>query len=66
MTIFFDSLSCNEINFAYAEVNLTISIGVKESPTFPPIVPLIPDIDLIRVIINSFYHKIKQITRLFM
>ena len=47
-------------------MNLTISIGVKESPTFPPIVPLIPDIDLIRVIINSFDHKIKQITRLFM
>jgi hypothetical protein len=31
----------------YAEVNLTISIGVNPSPGFPPMVPLIPEIDLI-------------------
>ena len=32
---------------AKAAVNLTISIGVRLSPVLPPIVPLIPDIDLI-------------------
>ena len=64
ITIFFESFPCEEINFAYAEVNLTISIGVKESPTAPPIVPLIPEIDLISVIIFFILHKIKQITRL--
>ena len=38
----------------YAYVNLTISIGVKPSPAGPPIVPRIPEIDLIRVISGKF------------
>jgi len=29
-----------------------MSIGVKLVPTFPPMVPLIPDMDLIKVILN--------------
>ncbi|CUP44213.1 Uncharacterised protein [Segatella copri] len=39
---------------AYAEVNLTISSGFKVSPAGPPIVPRIPEIDLISVINISF------------
>ena len=34
-----------------AAVNLTMSMGLKPSPGFPPIVPLIPDIDFINAII---------------
>ena len=33
-------------------VNFTTSTGLSPSPTGPPIVPLIPEIDLIKVIIN--------------
>ena len=40
------------IILAYAEVNFTTSTGLSPSPTGPPIVPLIPEIDLIKVIIN--------------
>jgi hypothetical protein len=32
-------------------VNFTTSIGVSDCPILPPIVPLIPDIDLINAII---------------
>jgi hypothetical protein len=35
---------------AKAEVNLTMSNGLRPSPGDPPMVPLIPDIDLIKVI----------------
>ena len=38
------------INVAYAEVNFTISRGLSVSPACPPIVPRIPEIDLISVI----------------
>ncbi|MPN04603.1 hypothetical protein SDC9_151846 [bioreactor metagenome] len=38
------------INRAYADANFTMSTGVRLSPTRPPIVPLIPDMDLISVI----------------
>jgi hypothetical protein len=34
---------------AYDAVNFTISSGVNPSPGFPPIVPLIPDIDFIKL-----------------
>ncbi len=34
------------INLAYAAVNFTISSGLSPSPGTPPIVPLIPEIDL--------------------
>jgi hypothetical protein len=44
------------IRVAYAEVNLTISSGVNELPASPPIVPLIPDIDLISVMILVCYE----------
>ena len=39
-----------DMNLANAAVNLTISRGVRPSPTGPPIVPRIPDIDLISAI----------------
>jgi hypothetical protein len=40
---------------AKAAVNRTTSSGVKLSPTLPPMVPLIPDMDLIKVIMfNDF------------
>jgi hypothetical protein len=42
-------------------VNLTISIGVRASPHLPPMVPLMPDIDLINVIAISFLFKDKKI-----
>jgi len=32
-----------------AEVNFTISTGVKPSPAAPPMVPLMPEIDFISV-----------------
>ena len=35
------------IHVPYAAVYFTISTGVSPSPGFPPIVPLIPEIDLI-------------------
>ena len=37
-----------------AAVYFTMSVGVNASPAFPPIVPLIPEIDLIRVKMNIF------------
>ena len=37
------------INVAKADVNDTISTGVRLSPAVPPIVPRMPDIDLINV-----------------
>ena len=43
--------TADEAKAAYAAVNLTISTGVRALPLSPPIVPLIPDIDLINVII---------------
>ena len=44
---------------AYAEVNFTTSIGVSALPISPPIVPLMPDIDLIKVIRSVFYVSCK-------
>jgi hypothetical protein len=41
---------------AKPEVNFTISGGVSPSPGFPPMVPLIPDIDLMRLI-RGFKQK---------
>jgi hypothetical protein len=38
-------------NVPYADANFTASTGVKLSPTAPPIVPRIPDIDFINVMI---------------
>ena len=38
------------MNEAYAAVNFTTSTPLRPSPTGPPIVPLIPDIDLINAI----------------
>jgi hypothetical protein len=37
----------------YADVNFTISNGVKPSPAAPPIVPRMPEIDFINVKILS-------------
>jgi len=37
-----------------AALNFTISTGVRFSPDLPPIVPLIPDIDFIKVIVRYF------------
>jgi hypothetical protein len=37
---------------AYAETNLTISSGFSVSPARPPIVPRMPEIDLISVILK--------------
>ena len=39
---------------ANAEVNFTISRGVRLSSTFPPMVPLIPEMDFINVISVCF------------
>ena len=38
-------------------VNFTTSIGVKASPGLPPMVPLIPEIDLISVMCSYFDGK---------
>src|SRR5687768_7043567 len=38
--------NCREIHKPYADTNDTISIGVRLSPGFPPIVPRIPLTDL--------------------
>ena len=38
------------ISVAYADVNFTMSSGFKPTPAPPPMVPRIPEIDLIRVI----------------
>ena len=45
---------CNFSHEPYAEANLTVSIGVRPSLIVPPIVPLIPEIDLISVILKIF------------
>jgi hypothetical protein len=37
-----------------AEVNFTISNGVKPSPAAPPMVPRIPEIDFIKVNVLSY------------
>ena len=39
-------------------MNLTMSIGVKEVPGFPPIVPLMPEIDLINAIDDKTFNNI--------
>jgi hypothetical protein len=41
---------------AKAAVNLTTSTGVRFSPTVPPIVPRIPEMDLINVIYLSVFN----------
>ena len=46
------------INVAYAAVNFTISRGVRFSPLGPPIVPRIPDMDLINVIMGCLIYCI--------
>ena len=43
------------ISVAYAEVNFTMSSGLSPSPATPPMVPRIPEIDLIRVIDKWIY-----------
>jgi hypothetical protein len=48
ITIFFMPL-CPTAHAPNAEVNFTISSGVKPSPAAPPIVPLIPEIDFMSV-----------------
>lgn len=50
MTIFL--LPLDKANCPYAEVNFTTSMGDKDSPGFPPIVPLIPDMLLISATIQ--------------
>ena len=42
------------MNLAYEAVNFTTSTGLNPSAGFPPIVPLIPDIDFINVIYVYF------------
>ena len=46
-------------NEPYADANFTASTGVKLSPTAPPIVPLIPDIDFINVILYKLILNYK-------
>ncbi len=45
------SLLLSRVIRAKAVVNLTMSIGVRFSPAAPPMVPRMPEIDLISVII---------------
>ena len=45
----------NSLQYAY--VNLTMSTGVRASPGAPPMVPLIPEIDLISVISTNIQKK---------
>jgi hypothetical protein len=49
MTTFLFTSGLLIIVAAKAAVNFTTSSGVKLSPLLPPIVPLIPEIDLINV-----------------
>ena len=51
------------ISVAYADVNLTMSSGLRPSPAWPPIVPRIPEIDFINVslIIDRLFHSNKEI-----
>jgi len=42
-----------------AEVNFTISNGVRASLVLPPMVPRIPEIDLIKVTLLSFFFENK-------
>ena len=52
-TIFsFFSGCLRAMNVAYAETNLTMSSGFSVSPARPPIVPRMPEIDLISVILK--------------
>ena len=53
--VLLDDLPLFRMNVAYAEVNFTISNGFNVSPGLPPIVPLMPEIDLINVILSSCY-----------
>jgi len=39
-----------------AEVNFTISNGVKPSPAAPPMVPRIPEIDFIKVNVLNYLN----------
>ena len=43
---------------AYAEVNKTVSSGVRLFDILPPIVPRIPEIDLINVIFKDNHYSI--------
>ena len=45
--------------FHKAAANFTISTGERLSPGFPPIVPLIPEIDFISAIYISIYQTHK-------
>ena len=49
---------------AYAETNLTMSSGFSVSPARPPIVPRMPEIDLISVILKIFLKGIALIVLL--
>lgn len=45
------------IHSEYPAVNFTMSTGVNPSPGFPPMVPLIPEIDLINVTVKNLGGK---------
>jgi hypothetical protein len=47
------------MNVTNAEVNFTISSGVRFSSLFPPIVPRIPDMDFISVKGSVFYALLR-------
>src|SRR5882762_11514312 len=48
-----------------AAANLTTSIGVRASPGLPPIVPRMPEIDLIRVTNKNLGHKGNFLSRIY-
>lgn len=57
--------TCRNSHREYPTVNRTISEGVRLSPASPPTVPLIPEIDFIRVMIRFFlfdFHNSTKIT----
>jgi hypothetical protein len=60
ITLIPDFPDCCRIKEANAVVKFTISTGVKPSPGFPPMVPRIPEIDLISVIVFCLadYNKL--------
>ena len=56
-TIFsFFSGCLRAMKVAYAETNLTMSSGFRVSPARPPIVPRMPEIDLISVILRNMFE----------
>ena len=57
ITVRFDLLEFFFNQEPYAAANITASTGVKFDVTSPPMVPLIPDIDFIKVINLNFKNK---------